>query len=43
MAGQGVHTFIRLDGPRKGWEEDNTQRAGLFNDRSSEIQKIEED
>ena len=21
--GLGVHTFVRVDGPRKGWEEDN--------------------
>jgi hypothetical protein len=41
--GQGVHTFIRNDGPRKGWEENNNQHAGLFSDRAAEIQKIEEE
>ena len=40
--GQGVHTFIRVDGPRKGWEEDNNQKAGLFSDRGGEIEKIDE-
>lgn len=34
---QGIHTFIRNDGPRKGWEENNNQRAGLFSDRAAEI------
>lgn len=43
MAAQGVHTFIRLDGPRKGWEENNNQTAGLFSDRAAEMQKIEEE
>ena len=23
QVGQGIHTFVRIDGPRKGWEEDN--------------------
>ena len=39
--GQGVHTFIRVDGARKGWEEDNNQKAGLFSDRGGEMEKIE--
>jgi hypothetical protein len=29
-------------GPRKGWEEDNNQKAGLFSDRGGEIEKIED-
>jgi hypothetical protein len=37
----GLHTFIRSEGPRKGWEEDNNQKAGLFSDRGSEMEKIE--
>jgi hypothetical protein len=37
-----VHTFVRVDGPRKGWEEDNNQKAGLFSDRGGEIEKIDE-
>jgi hypothetical protein len=39
--GKEVHTFIRNDGSRKGWEEDNNQKAGLFSDRGAEIDKIE--
>eukprot|EP00347_Sterkiella_histriomuscorum_P000937 403373955 len=39
----GVHTFIRNDGPRKGWEESNNQHASLFSDRTAEIQKIDEE
>lgn len=31
-----------MDGPRKGWEEDNNQKAGLFSDRGGEIEKIDE-
>lgn len=41
--GQGIHTFLRNDGPRKGWEETNNQHAGLFSDRAAEIQKFEEE
>jgi hypothetical protein len=22
-AGNDIHTFVRIEGPRKGWEEDN--------------------
>jgi hypothetical protein len=36
-----VHTFIRNEGPRKGWEEDNNQKAGLFSDRGADIDKVE--
>jgi hypothetical protein len=42
QVGQDVHTFVRIDGPRKGWEEDNNQKAGLFSDRGGEIEKIDE-
>lgn len=41
--GKDVHTFIRTDGARKGWEEDNNQKAGLFSDRGAEMEKIEGD
>ncbi len=37
-----MHTFIRVDGVRKGWEEDNNQKAGLFSDRGGEIEKIDD-
>jgi len=36
-----VHTFTRSEGPRKGWEEDNNQKAGLFSERGSEIDKVD--
>ena len=39
---EGVYTFIRVDGPRR-WEESENQTAGLFANRSAEIQKIEEE
>ena len=39
--GGDVHTFIRIEGSRKGWEEDNNQKAGLFSDRGGEIDKID--
>ena len=35
-----MHTFIRNEGPRKGWEEDNNQKAGLFSERGGEIDKV---
>ncbi len=42
--GEGVHTFTRQDLPnlkRGDWIEDQNQKAGLFSDRSGEIEKIE--
>jgi hypothetical protein len=41
--GEGVHTFIRSDNPRKGWEQDDSQKAGLFSDRGGDIDKVEAD
>ncbi len=41
--GEGVHTFIRSENSRKGWEEDNNQKAGLFSDRGGDIDKVEND
>ena len=38
-----MHTFIRSEGARKGWEEDNNQKAGLFSDRGAEIEKLDGD
>jgi hypothetical protein len=38
--GKDVHTFIRNEGPRKGWEQDDNQKAGLFSDRGGDIDKI---
>lgn len=43
MAGEGIHTFIRSENARKGWEEDNNQKAGLFSDRGADIDKVEAD
>jgi len=43
QAGTGVHTFVRNDGQRKGWEETNNQHASLFSGRAEEIQKFEDD
>lgn len=41
QCGTDVHTFIRSEGPRAGWEEDNTQKAGLFNHRGEDADKVE--
>lgn len=41
-AGQGVHTFIRVENAKK-WEESHTQAAGLFSDKSGEIPKLDEE
>lgn len=38
--GQGVTTFVRSEGARSGWEEDNNQKAGLFSDRGGDIDKV---
>lgn len=43
QAGEGIHTFIRSENARKGWEEDNNQKAGLFSDRGGDIDKVEAD
>lgn len=43
MSGEGVRTFVRSDIARKGWEEDNTQKAGLFGDRGGDIEKVHDD
>lgn len=42
-AGAGIHTFLRNEGPRKGWEETKEQHTSLFSDRAGEIQKIEDE
>lgn len=36
-----MHTFTRSEGPRGGWEEDNNQKAGLFSDSGSHVDKVE--
>lgn len=39
--GDSVHTYVRSENSRKGWEEDNTQKAGLFGDRGGDIDKVD--
>lgn len=39
--GKEVQTFVRSEGARKGWEQDNNQKAGLFSERGGEIEKME--
>jgi hypothetical protein len=39
----GVHPFIRLEPPKKGWEETHQQVGGLFSDKGAEVAKVEEE
>ena len=41
--GEGVHTFQRLEGNKKGWEEIHNQVAGLFHGRSDEAAHLQQE
>jgi hypothetical protein len=43
QVGRDIVTFVRSDGPRRGWEQDDNQRAGLFSDRGGDIEKVDND
>ena len=41
--GDGIHTFIRLEPPKKGWEENYSNQAGLFQNKGAELPKLDDE